>query len=602
MKYSFLSDIVHSRAKETGDKEALRIRNEQTGMWTSVSWKTFSDKIRHTACALYRYGIKPHDRVGVYSQNFAECFYIDFAVFSNQAISVPMYATSSIPQISYIIDETEMSLLFVGEQLQYDNARVVQKNSRFLKQLILIDKNIRKSKNDTTSLYFDEFINENLVSAEDLAEIEKRSSKIEDSDVVHIIYTSGTTGEPKGVMLTQENYLTAFKIHDLRLHYLPKGFVSMCFLPLTHIFEKAWSILCLHWGCVLAINRNPGEIRVTMKEVSPEAMCSVPRFWDKVYAGVQEKIDNLNFILKWIFNDAVSTGRRHNLDYRNTDRKAPWWIRQKFRIYNKTIFNLIKKEIGLEKGIVYPCAGAALSDEINTFMQSINIPLVYGYGLTETTATVSCFTQIRFKIGTIGKVMPEVDVRIGENDEIQVKGGSVTKGYFRKPEETANSFTEDGWFRTGDAGTLNENNELTIRERIKDLYKTVNGKYIAPQQLETRLAGDKYIDTAAIIGDQRKYVTALIVPDFNELEKYAEKHLITYDSMEELCNNQLIHDLFKLRIDSMQNEFANYEQIKRFCILSESFSIESGELTNTLKIKRSFIEKKYKSIIDSLYQ
>ncbi|MDR1369815.1 MAG: long-chain fatty acid--CoA ligase [Dysgonamonadaceae bacterium] len=601
MKYGFLSEIVHLRAKESGEKEALKIRNKQTKTWTCVSWKTFSDKIRHTACALYRYGIKPQDRVGVYTQNFAECFYIDFAIFSNRAISVPMYATSSIPQISYIINETEISILFVGEQLQYDNARVVQKNSHFLKQLVLIDKTIRKSKNDTTSLYFDEFINEDLVSNEELEQIEERSSKIEDSDVVHIIYTSGTTGEPKGVMLTQGNYLTVLKTHDLRLHYLPGGFVSMCFLPLTHIFEKAWSILCLHWGCVLAINSDPKEIRLTMKEISPEAMCSVPRFWEKVYSGVQEKIGNLNFILKWAFNDAVATGRRHNLDYRNKGRKAPWWIRQKFRFYDHTIFNLIKKEIGIEKGLIYPCAGAALSDEINIFMQSINIPLIYGYGLTETTATVCCFPQTGFKIGTIGKVMPEQEVRIGENNEIQVKGGNITTGYYRNPKETINAFTEDGWFRTGDAGSLSENNELTIKERIKDLYKTANGKYIAPQQLETRLSGDKYIDTAAIIGDQRKYVTALIIPDFDELEKYAEKHLITYDSIEELCNNQLIYALFKLRIDSMQNEFANYEQIKKFYILSEPFSIESGELTDTLKIKRSFIEKKYKDIIDSLY-
>jgi len=602
MKYNFLSEIVHQNAAEFGDKEALRVRNQQTKIWSSVSWKAFSDKVRHTACALCRYGIKPQDRVGVYTQNFAECFYIDFGIFSNHAISVPMYATASIPQISYIIDETEISLLFVGEQLQYDNARMVQKNSRFLKQLILIDKDIKKSIDDSSSLYFDEFINENLISDKELKEIDERSAEIKDSDVVHIIYTSGTTGEPKGVMMTQENYFTAFRIHDLRLHYLPRHFVSICFLPLTHIFEKAWSLLCFYWGCTLAVNQDPREIQTTMKEVVPEAMCSVPRFWEKVYVGVQEKIDNLNFILKRVFNDAVKTGRRHNLDYRNKGKKAPWWLRQKFNFYNKTIFLRIKKEVGLEKGLVYPCAGAALSDEINIFMQSINIPLVYGYGLTETTATVSCFPQIGFKMGSIGKVMPEIDVRIGEDSEIQVKGGTITKGYYRKPKETEAAFTADGWFRTGDAGTLDENNDLTIKERIKDLYKTINGKYIAPQQLETRLVGDKYIDMAAIIGDQRKYVTALVVPDFIELEKYAEKHLIIYNSREELCNNQHIYDLFKLAIDRIQNEFANYEQIKKFHILSEPFSIESGELTNTLKLKRAVILDKYREIIEELYK
>ncbi len=601
MKYPFLSELVHQKAKELGKKEALRIRNKETQQWSAVSWEEFSQKIKLTSYALCRNGIVNQSRVGVFAQNHAVCFYVDFAAFSNRAIAVPMYATSSIPQITYIVEEAGIELLFVGEQVQYDHARAVLQSSRVLKQLVLIDRGIKKSQNDTNSVYFDEFIHADQVTPDEIALVEKLQNTTEQEDVVHIIYTSGTTGEPKGVMLTQANYQEAMKIHDLRLHYLPEGFVSMCFLPLTHIFEKAWSFFCLHKGCTLAINSNPGEIRTTMKEVRPQAMCSVPRFWEKVYAGVQEKIENYSFILKKIFKDAVETGRRYNLDYRNKERKAPWWLQQKFRLYDRLIFNRIKKEVGIENGIIYPCAGAALSDDINLFIQSINIPLVYGYGLTETTATVSCYTQTGFKPGSIGSVMPGLEVRIGEENEIQVKGGTVMKGYFLKPEETGRVFTPDSWFRTGDAGMLDNDNNLFITERIKDLYKTSNGKYIAPQQLETRLASNKYIETAAVIGDQRRYVTALIVPDMNELEKYAHKHLIIYDSFEDLCRNPLIYSLLKLHIDGIQNEFASYEQIKRFAVLPEPFSIESGELTNTLKIKRAFIEKKYKKIIDELY-
>ncbi len=601
MKYSFLSDLIHNKAEVLGDQEALKIRDIHSKKWESVSWNTFSSKIKSTACALCRYGIQEESRIGVYTSNMAECFYLDFAAFSNRAISVPMYATSSIPQISYIISEAKISLLFVGEQIQYDYAHAVLKDNAYLKQLVLIDKGIKKAKGDTTSVYYDEFIDASKITEEEIRTVENRMKEVKEDDIVHLIYTSGTTGEPKGVMLTQGNYMEALKIHDIRLGYLPERFLSMCFLPLTHIFEKAWSFYCLYKGCTLAINLDPREIRTTMKEVRPEAMCSVPRFWEKVFIGVQEKIDNMSFILKLIFKDAVETGRKHNLVYRNKDKKAPWWIRQKFRLYDKLIFNTIKKEIGIENGVIYPCAGAALSDDINLFIQSINIPLVYGYGLTETTATVSCFTKTDFKIGTIGKVMPEVDVRIAENNEIQVKGKIVMKGYFNKPEETAKTFTEDGWLRTGDAGLLDQDNHLFITERIKDLYKTINGKYIAPQQLEARLAGDRYIEIAAIIGNQRKYVTALIVPDFNELQNYAKQHLILFDSIESLCKNPLINALYKLKIDSMQNEFANYEQIKKFTLLPTPFSIESGELTNTLKIKRNFVENKYKEIIDSMY-
>jgi long-chain acyl-CoA synthetase len=258
--------------------------------------------------------------------------------------------------------------------------------------------------------------------------------------------------------------------------------------------------------------------------------------------------------------------------------------------------------LGIEKGLIFPCAGAALSEKIITFLRSVDIPLVYGYGLTETTATVCCFPPVNFEMGTMGKVMPLIEVRIGENDEIQVKGGSITSGYYKKPEATAGAFTDDGWFRTGDAGSLTDLNGIVMTERIKDLYKTSNGKYIAPQQLEMRLTDDKYIDSAIIIGDQRKYVTALIIPDMVELGKYAHEHGISFDSPEDICKNEAIIKLFESRIGPMQHEFASFEQIKRFTLLPKPFTIDTGELTNTLKMRRQFIAEKYKEIIDRMYE
>ncbi len=601
MKQVLLSDLVHHKADILGEKAALKVRNQQTGEWSPISWKKFSEKIMNTAYALCDYGVKEFSNVGVYMQNMAECFYLDFALFANRAVAVPMYATSTVSQIEYIINEAQIEIIFVGEQFQYDNAYAALKESKCLKKVVIIDNEVKRAGDDTTSIYFDEFISEHKVNEENKALVSKRMSEAQEDDVTHILYTSGTTGEPKGVILHHSNYLEAFRIHDIRLGYLPKGFTSLCFLPLTHIFEKAWSFLCLHNDCTLAINLDPKEIQERIKEVRPEGMCCVPRFWEKVYAGVQEKIATSGPLLKKVFLDAIEIGRIHNLEYRNKEKRAPWLIRMKFNFYDKTVYKLLKKVVGIENGLIFPCAGAALSDKINVFLQSVNIPLRYGYGLTETTATVSCFPRIGFEIGTVGEVMPGVEVRIGEDSEIVVKGKTVRHGYYKKPEETAKVFTEDGFFKTGDAGYLTEKNGIVLTERIKDLFKTSNGKYVAPQQIEMCLLEDKYIEMVAVVGDQRKYVTALIVPAYEELKAYAKENSIQYKDMTDLCCNPQIYQMIESRIQNLQKDFANYEQIKKFTLLTESFTMATGELTNTLKIKRQFVTEKYKDIIEQMY-
>ena len=602
MKYYHLSTLVHRQAQRFGDEEAIKIRNQETGIWSSISWNDFSKKTWIVAEALCRRGVQPHDNIGIYTQNQAECLYIDFAAFANRAVMVPMYATSSVPQIAYMVKEAEIAILFVGEQVQYDNAYQVLRESEFLKQLVVLDEKVQLAEDDNTSIYFEDFCSVENRNSDDRLLIEKRTQEAKEEDPAHIIYTSGTTGEPKGVVLTHANYIAVFRTHDIRLNYLPQRFSSICFLPMTHVFEKAWSIYCVHRGCSMAISFDPREIQTYIKEVRPQAMCSVPRFWEKVYAGVQDKIEHSSPILKALFLDAIKTGKKYNLDYKNRGKSAPWGLQLKFKFYDKTIYHLLKKVIGIENGVIFPTAGAALSEKIIRFLHSVNIPLAYGYGLTETSATVSCFPPIDFELGTVGKVMPDTEVRIGENNEIQVRAASIMKEYYKKPQATAEAFTEDGFFRTGDAGYLTEKQGIVLTERIKDLYKTSNGKYIAPQQLEARLMNDKYIDSAIVIGDQRKYVTALIIPAWEELEKYNLEHQITYQYKEELLVSPEIQKLFEQRIEAMQNEFANYEQIKRFTLLPEPFSIQAGELTNTLKMKRVFISEKYKDAIDKMYE
>jgi len=602
MEYYHLSQLVDHHTQQFGDQEAIIFFDKSIDDWTSVSWEDLSKKISAVARSMCHTGIRPRSNIGVFSQNMVECLYVDFGAFANRATVVPMYATSSVSQITYMIDEAEIHVLFVGEQQQYDKAWQVFQTSDYLKQIVIFDNDVVRAPMDKTSMYFDYFCSPKNRSSQDMIAVEKRMREAQIDDIAHIIYTSGTSGEPKGVILSHENYLETFRLHDIRLSYLPQRFLSICFLPMAHIFEKAWSTYCIFRGSTVAINLDPREITTSIKILKPEAMCSVPRFWEKVYAGVNEKIENSNFISKLFFKGAIKTGKKYNIDYVNNGKKPSFFLRWRYNLYSKTIYSKLKKVLGLERGLIFPCAGAMLSENIITFLRSVDIPLVYGYGLTETTATVSCFPPDDFELGTVGKVLPDIDVRIGKNDEIEVKGKTVTSGYFKKPDQTAEAFTEDGWFRTGDAGSLTEKNGIVLRERIKDLYKTSNGKYVAPQQLETWLANDKYIDGAIVIGDQKKYVTALIIPSYEELKNYATDRGIRYDNVQDLCRNREIVKLFETHIEAMQNDFANYEQIKRFTLLPEPFTIEAGELTNTLKMKRAFIIEKYKDIIEKMYE
>ncbi|MEA5127701.1 MAG: long-chain fatty acid--CoA ligase [Proteiniphilum sp.] len=599
MAYSHLGGLVHKQAQKYSNKTAVMYQGPG-GEWLHLSWNELSAKIMKAAQALAEIALKPGENVGIYSQNMEKYLIIDFAVYANKGVIVPMYATSSPMQVSYIINDAQIKLLFVGEQFQYNNAYKVQQESRFLQKMIVFDKNVVLKPDDKTSVYFDDFITTGD-NSESQALVNARLTQLDNNDLATIIYTSGTTGEPKGVMLKHSNFSEIFRIHDIRLTNLSDKDLSMCFLPLTHIFEKAWSYYCLYKGITVAVNKEPGEIRETIKQVRPTLMSNVPRFWEKVYDGVKEKMDNASGIMKWLFTDAVKTGHRHNLEFVNEGKKPPLGNRLKFFLYRHTVFYLVKRVVGIDRGNFFPVAGAPLSDTINEFMQSIDVHLIYGYGLSETTATVSCFPAKGFRIGTVGKVMPDVDVKIGDNDEILVKGATVTCGYYNKPETTKAAFTEDGYFRTGDAGSLTENNEIILTDRIKDLYKTSNGKYIAPQMIETRIGEDKYIDQVAVIGDERKFVSALIVPNYDALSKYAREQGIPFDSTEKLVGNPEIHAFIFGRIELLQAQFTSYEKIKRFALLPEPFRMETGELTNTLKIRRKVILERYADVIDQLY-
>lgn len=600
MTYHHLSVLVHRRAEKYGDKVALKYRDYETSQWIPITWNQFSQTVRQVANALVELGVQEEENIGIFSQNKPECLYVDFGAFANRAVTIPLYATSSPAQAQYIINDAQIRYIFVGEQFQYDAAFCVFGFCQSLQQLIIFDRAVVRDPRDMTSIYFDEFMETGKgLPNNDI--VEERTSRASDDDLANILYTSGTTGEPKGVMLHHSNYTEAFRIHDIRLVDMTDQDVSMNFLPLTHVFEKAWTYLCIHKGVQICINLRPVDIQTTIKEIRPTLMCSVPRFWEKVYAGVQEKIAQETGLKKAMMLDAIKVGKIHNIDYLRKGKTPPLMNQLKYKFYEKTVYALLKKTIGIENGNFFPTAGAAVPDEICEFVHSVGINMLVGYGLTESTATVSCFLNQGYEIGSVGTVMPDVEVKIGEENEILLRGKTITKGYYKKAEATAAAIDKDGWFHTGDAGYL-KGDQLYLTERIKDLFKTSNGKYVSPQALETKLAIDRYIDQIAIIADQRKFVSALIVPVYGFVKDYAKEKGIEYKNMEELLQHPKILGLFRARIDTLQQQFAHYEQVKRFTLLPEPFSMEHGELTNTLKLKRPVVAKNYKELIDKMYE
>ncbi|MFR0828250.1 MULTISPECIES: AMP-dependent synthetase/ligase [Bacteroides] len=600
MTYHHLSVLVHRRAEKYGDKVALKYRDYETSQWIPITWNQFSQTVRQVANALVELGVQEEENIGIFSQNKPECLYVDFGAFANRAVTIPLYATSSPAQAQYIINDAQIRYIFVGEQFQYDAAFSVFGFCQSLQQLIIFDRAVVRDPRDMTSIYFDEFLETGKgLPNNDI--VEERTSRASDDDLANILYTSGTTGEPKGVMLHHSNYMEAFRIHDIRLVDMTDQDVSMNFLPLTHVFEKAWTYLCIHKGVQICINLRPVDIQTTIKEIRPTLMCSVPRFWEKVYAGVQEKIAQETGLKKAMMLDAIKVGKIHNIDYLRKGKTPPLMNQLKYKFYEKTVYALLKKTIGIENGNFFPTAGAAVPDEICEFVHSVGINMLVGYGLTESTATVSCFLNKGYEIGSVGTIMPDVEVKIGEENEILLRGKTITKGYYKKAEATAAAIDKDGWFHTGDAGYMKDG-QLYLTERIKDLFKTSNGKYISPQALETKLAIDRYIDQIAIIADQRKFVSALIVPVYGFVKDYAKEKGIEYKDMEELLQHPKVIGLFRARIDTLQQQFAHYEQVKRFTLLPEPFSMERGELTNTLKLKRPVVAKNYKELIDKMYE
>lgn len=583
--------IIQKNIQKHAVKPAIGFKKKDAG-WKELSWGKFSEIIFKTANALKSAGIRENDKVAIYSDNSSEWMIFDLAAMAIGAVTVPVYSTNNAEQAEYIIRDSGAKMILVGDQAQYDACLgIIQQENTGL-EIIIISKKAVWIKKEFSSFYLEDFIAK--------ASPEPAFCTRDDGDVATIIYTSGTTGTPKGVMLTHGNFINAFDAHFEFLQF--RNFeeeLSLAFLPLSHVFERCWSLLCLYGGARVYFLEDPKNIAKALEEVKPTMMCSVPRFFQKIYAGVLEKAEEGSAMKKKIFSWALETGWQA-AELRRAEKPVPLALKIKESVAELLVFSKIRQKMGGRLWFL-PCGGASVSPEVTRFFESAGIHVTVGYGLTETTATLTLFPFTRFEHGTSGKALPGVELRIGEGGEIQARGNGIMKGYYNRPEETQKVFTPDGWFKTGDAGTIDEYGNLTITDRLKDLMKTSNGKYIAPQQIENLLTNNNFIQQIVLIAEGRQFVSALIVPNFDFLRDFVKKNNIPSGEWEQTVKDEKVKAFYKEKINELQAELSDFEKVKKFTLMPAEFDINTGEITPTLKVKRNVVLKKYADLVEEMY-
>ncbi|MFW2135914.1 AMP-dependent synthetase/ligase [Chryseobacterium sp. TY4] len=559
--------------------------------WSHLNWRKLKTVVFKTANALKEAGIQKGDRIAIYSDNSAEWITMDLATFAVGAVTVPIYSSNTKDQAKHVILDSGAKIILTGNKDHYDNAIALLEECPSLEKII-VTKSYERIIHDQ-SIHLQKFIKD---ASENLEILD-----MQEDDLATIIYTSGTTGTPKGVMLTHGNFVKAFDAHFEFFKF--KNFEdehSFAFLPLTHVFERSWTLLAMSGGAKVSFLTNTKAVAEELPIVQPTMMCSVPRFYQKIYIKIQETIQSSSPTKQKIFNWALGVGSQYQ-ELKRQEKSIPLGLGLKYNLANTLVFKKIKGQLGGRLWFM-PCGGASISPEIAKFFDAMGIHLTIGYGLTETTATLALYPLTKYKLGTTGRTLPGVEIKIGDDEEILAKGNGIMKGYYNRPEETAKVFTEDGWFRTGDCGTIDTEGNLTITDRIKDLMKTSNGKYISPQATENLLTNDAFVQQAVLIAEGRSYVTALIVPNFETLEEKAKQENITYQSHKDLIENPTVVAFYNQKINELQKDLASYEKIKKISLLPRDFQMDLGEMTPTLKVRRKVVVEKFADLIEEMYK
>ncbi|RJX70520.1 long-chain fatty acid--CoA ligase [Vibrio sinensis] len=584
---------IREQIAKGGDRVALKHKVDNA--WQGISWKQFGQQVDQLSLALLAQGIRVQDKIGIFSNNMPQWTVADFAAMQLRGVTVPIYPTSTAAQSAYILQNADVRVLFVGEQPQFDAAVGIFEQCEQLELIVAMSNDV-DLKGHEFAVTWEQFME--LGQSEHQPELTQRLSNAAIDDVFTLIYTSGTTGQPKGVMLDFANIAAQLEGHDQRLS-LTEDDVSLCFLPLSHVFERAWTFYTLYKGATNCYLQDTMQVRDALGEIRPTVMAAVPRFYEKIFSAIHEKVSKAPFIRKVLFTWAVNMGAKMAVCHQE-GRKPSIALRKSHALADKLVLSKLRALLGGRINFM-PCGGAKLDETIGRFFHAIGINVKLGYGMTETTATVSCWDDKCFNPDSIGMAMPGAQVKIGENNEILVRGPMVMRGYYKMPEETAATFDEHGFLKTGDAGYIDENGNVFITDRIKELMKTSNGKYIAPQMIEGAIGKDHFIEHIAVIADTRKFVSALIVPCFDTLEEYAKELNIAYHDRMELIKHHQIIEMFEKRVNDLQKELAKFEQVKKFKLLPKSFSMDDGELTPTQKLRRKVIHDKYQDEIEEMY-
>ncbi len=571
------------------------LRDQTASGWNDISWKAFGEEIDTLSRVMLKLGLSVQDKIGIYSNNCAKWTIADISVLQMRCVPVPIYPTNTAQQTAYILKDADVKILFVGNQTQADAAIKIAEQCPLLAHVVSFDDNVDFG-DFPLGCAWQDFLK--LDDSEFQTELDGRIHDADMSDLMTLIYASGTTGEPKGVMLDYANCAAQIETHDQVLA-IDDTDVSLAFLPLSHVFERCWTYYVLHRGATNCYLSDISAVREALADVKPTVMCAVPRFFEKIYCGVHDKVAKANPIKKIMFHSAIFLGNRMVQASRHQTPPS-LWLRISHAIADKVVLSKLRNLLGGNIKMM-PCGGAKLEPSVGRFFHAIGLNVKLGYGMTETTATISCWDNECFNSDSIGMPMPNTEVKIGENNEILVRGPMVMRGYYNKPQETADTFTPDGFLKTGDAGHVDTLGNLFITDRIKDLMKTSGGKYIAPQMIEGKLSTDRFIEQIAVVADARNFVSALVVPCFESLECWAKELNIKYIDRIELIKHNQVVEMFEARIAELQKELAKFEQVKKFTLLPTEFSMADGELTPTLKLRRKVILERYKLQIDAMY-
>ncbi|MFV1956405.1 MAG: long-chain fatty acid--CoA ligase [bacterium] len=592
-----LTKMVDDRAARYGNKAVLERKRD--GGWESMSWKDLSNHYREVARGLMKLGIGKGDRVAILSENRPEWVSVDLGTLAIHGATVPLYWTLTPVQLEYILKDANARIIFVSNTEYLDKILKIRSSLPELQTIVCFDPYPRDRDADGI-MAFDELLEMGREADPEIWEdLGKTIASGKGSDLATIIYTSGTTGEPKGVMLTHSNFLSNVKA-VLEVISVYDTDTCLSFLPLSHVFERVVYYLFLYVGGKIIYAESIEKLVENMQEVSPTILISVPRIYEKAYARILDRVHEASAFRKMIFGFCLRTGQEVSQKLQR-GQELGFALSFKKKIADKLVFGKIRETFGGKIRLMIS-GGAALSKEIGEFFHAAGLLILEGYGLSETSPVISVNNPDNIRFGSVGKVLPGVKVRIEDDGEISTRGPHVMQGYYNRPEETAEVLDHDRWFATGDIGHFDPDGFLWITDRKKAIIVTAGGKNVAPQALENALSTDQFISQAFIYGDGRKFISALIVPDWERMENYAREKNIDYSSIKDLSDDPVILDFLQKRVDRAMKDFSSAEQVKKFKVMEREFSQDEGEVTPTLKLKRKEITKRYWDDLELLYE